>query len=149
MNLEEALKPAKHFEALLRQTLERGYWSSELENDATEKYWNPIPYQSIRSVARDMMRKMKRPFIIVHGKPEQGVTVIVPKRKYCAPIINHLHLVAPDNFKADYTAPVRAWHGFTYWHFQINDRQIAEHFINVHLKTPEVRKAMRLPVEVA
>lgn len=143
MDLEEALKPAKHFEALIKQALERGYWHPLLESDQT--YWNPIPFQSMRSIAREVFKQMKRPFVRLYGLPENHLTVVVPKRKYLAPIINHLHLVAGELHQA----PVVAWHGETYWHFQINDREIATHFVNVHLKTPEVRRAMRLPAEVA
>lgn len=144
MNLEEALKPAKHFEALITKSLERGYLSP-LCGEEYDDYVNPIPWQTMRSVARHAFKAMKRPFIIIYGRPVGGVSVTVPKRRYTAPIINHLLLVARQAFDA----PVRVWYGATVWHFVIRDKDIAEHFLNVHLKTPEVRKAMRLPAEVA
>lgn len=143
MNLDDIYKSARHFEALIKQAVDRGYWHPMLESEP--RYYNPIPWQSMRSIVRGVFRSMKRPFVQVYGSVEAGLTITLPKRKYTAPIINHLHLVAGDNF----TASVRAWHGETYWHFNITDREIATHFLNVHLKTPEVRKAMRLPVEVA
>ena len=140
MDLDEVIKPAKDLEATLLRMVERGYY----EYRAIEPgYWNPIPYQTIRSIARDTARKLKRPFVQV-WQGNNGMRIRVPKRKYTAPIINILQLAAKD----DNRAPISSyWHGVTYWEFNIRDPEITAGFLE-HLRSPEARKAMRLPAEV-